>query len=114
MTRIYHNPRCSKSRETVALLREQGIEPEIIEYLRTPQTVAELSALLEIPGIEAQQLLRVKDAAWRELQLELAALTDAEIVAILAAQPALIERPIVIHNGRACLGRPPENVRDIL
>lgn len=113
-TRIYHNPRCSKSRQTLALLRENGIEPEIIDYLRTPQSAAELQALLALPGVEAKQLVRVKEAAWREASYNLDALSDAEIVTILAENPVLLERPIFVHNGCVCLGRPPENVLDLL
>jgi arsenate reductase (glutaredoxin) len=113
-TRIYHNPRCSKSRQTLALLREHGIEPEIIEYLRTPQSAEELQALLNLPGLEAKQLVRVKEAAWREAKQDLAAMSDAEIVSALVDIPSLLERPVVVHNGRTCIGRPPENVLDLL
>jgi arsenate reductase len=113
-TRIYHNPRCSKSRQTLALLREKGIEPEIIEYLRRPQTAEELQALLALPGLAARDLVRVKEQGWQELGRDLASLDDAEIVAILADNPPLLERPIVVHGGRTCMGRPPENVLDLL
>ena len=114
MATIYHNPRCSKSRQTLALLREQGAEPEIIEYLRTPQSVSELQAILALPGLEASQLVRTKEQAWKDLGQDLGSLSSSEIVAILADNPKLLERPIVTHNGRACIGRPPENVLDLL
>jgi len=111
---IYHNPRCSKSRETLALLQSKGIEPTVIEYLKTPPTEATLKTLLKQLGIKPRQLLRTKEEAFKAAGLDRAAVTDAQIVAAMARHPVLIERPIVVANGRASLGRPPEAVLAIL
>ena len=109
---IYHNPRCSKSRATLALLRERGVEPEVIEYLRTPPSAEELRRLLGLLGMTPRQLLRAKDAA--AIGLDTTALDDEALLQTMAANPAAIERPIVVHGERAALGRPPERVLDIL
>ena len=111
---IFHNPRCSKSRATLALLQERGIEPEIRAYLENPPDAAELRRLLEMLGLEARQLLRKGEAEYREQGLGDESLSDDRLIAAMAATPKLIERPIVIANGRAALGRPPENVLEIL
>ncbi|MGO4851207.1 arsenate reductase (glutaredoxin) [Phaeovulum sp. W22_SRMD_FR3] len=105
MTTIWHNPRCSKSRATLALLTEAGITPQIRLYLQDPPSVAELQEALTALGQPALSLLRVKDAP-----KDLATAPEAEILAALAANPALIERPLVLHENRAALGRPPEAV----
>ncbi len=112
--RIYHNPRCSKSRQTLALLEQQGIEPEIIEYLKTPPTKETLKSVLEQLGISARQLLRTGEASYKELNLANPALTDDQLIETMCAHPKLIERPIVINNGQARLGRPPETVLEIV
>ncbi|WP_440997452.1 arsenate reductase (glutaredoxin) [Arhodomonas sp. SL1] len=112
--RIYHNPRCSKSRQTLALLREQGIEPQIVEYLKEPpdaDTLAEITAML---GIGARELMRHKEKEYRELGLDEPELDERTLLKALSAHPRLIERPIVVCNGRAALGRPPEQVLEIL
>lgn len=108
---IYHNPRCTKSRQTLALIREQGIEPAIIEYLNTPPDAKTLAALLKKLGLKPQDLIRRKE--YRQLGLPD---TDdaAELIARMAAHPEIIERPIVVSGSRAALGRPPENVLEIL
>ncbi len=111
---IYHNPRCSKSRQTLALLQERGIEPEIIEYLKTPPTPAELRALLQKLNIAPRDLLRKKDEAYKTTGLQNKSLDDQEVIEIMCANPVLIERPIVITDKQAAIGRPPENVLDIL
>ena len=111
---IWHNPRCSKSRQTLALLRERGIEPEIVEYLKTPPSAGELEAVLEKLGMEPRGLMRRKEAAWREAGLDNPALGRRALVEAMAAHPALIERPVVLAQGKAALGRPPENVLAIL
>lgn len=108
---IYHNPRCSKSRETLALLTERGVDPTVIEYLKTPPTVAELTAILAQLGMAPQDLVRKKDA--KEAGLDLTVSTE-QLIAAMVAHPAVIERPIVVANGRARVGRPPESVLDIL
>jgi len=111
---IYHNPRCSKSRQTLALLRERGIEPRIVEYLRTPPDAETLTRLLGLLGLGARDLLRRKEAPYKELGLDDAAKSEAELVAAMVAHPVLIERPIVVKGERAALGRPPEQVLEIL
>lgn len=114
MVRIYHNPRCSKSRQTLALLEERGIEPEIILYLETPPTAKALTMVLMQLGISARQLLRKGEDAYKENSLSDVSLTDQQLVDIMVANPKLIERPIVINGDKAALGRPPEQVLDIL
>ncbi len=112
--RIYHNPRCSKSRQTLALIEEQGITPEIVEYLKVPPTQEALSLILKQLDISARQLLRKGEAAYKELNLSDDSLTDDHLIQSMCDNPKLIERPIVITNGKAKLGRPPESVLEIL
>jgi arsenate reductase len=112
MIRVYHNNRCSKSRATLALL--EGREVEVVNYLDTPPDAAELKHLLKLLGIPARQLLRSGDAAYKELGLADPALGDAALIAAMVAHPILIERPIVVANGKAAIGRPPESVLAIL
>lgn len=111
---IWHNPRCSKSRQTLALLRERGIEPEIVEYLKTPPAAGDLEAVLDKLDMEPRDLMRRKEAAYREAGLDDPALGRRALVEAMAAHPVLIERPVVLAGGRAALGRPPESVLDIL
>ncbi|MGE0408048.1 MAG: arsenate reductase (glutaredoxin) [Amphiplicatus sp.] len=111
---LYHNPRCSKSRETLLLLRARGIEPEIIDYLKNPPTAKELEDLVEKLGLGAEAILRVKEPAFKALGLDPARLSEAAIVKIIEENPALLERPIVVKGARAALGRPPENALAIL
>ena len=111
---IYHNPKCSKSRQTLALLQEQGLEPQIIRYLETPPDALALKALLNLLGLEPRALMRRKEAPYKALNLADAGLTEAELVAAMVANPILIERPIVTANGKAAIGRPPEQVLSIL
>jgi arsenate reductase len=111
---IFHNPRCSKSRATLALLEERGLEPKIRLYLEDPPDPAELSSILGRLGITARELLRKGEAEYRELGLADAALTDKALIDAMCANPRLIERPIVLNGGRAAIGRPPESVLDIL
>ncbi|GAA3525452.1 arsenate reductase (glutaredoxin) [Zobellella aerophila] len=112
--RIYHNPRCSKSRETLALLEQQGISPEIIKYLDTPPSAAELKALLAKLGMHsARELMRTKEEEYKALGL--AEVTDEDaLLAAMVANPKLIERPIVVKGDKAVLGRPPSQVLDII
>jgi arsenate reductase len=109
---IYHNPRCGKSRQTLELLRTRGIEPRIVEYLKTPPDEAELRRLLKLLGLTPRQLLRKKEAA--EVGLGAAGLDDAALIAGMAKHPIAIERPIVVNGTRAALGRPPEAVLKVL
>ncbi|NRN29648.1 arsenate reductase (glutaredoxin) [Photorhabdus heterorhabditis] len=112
---IYHNPRCSKSRETLALIEEQGINPQIILYLEAPPIVEQLSALLEQLGFnDARQLMRTKEDLYKELNLADEQLTQNDLLKIMVANPKLIERPIVVCGDKAKLGRPPEQVKEIL
>jgi arsenate reductase len=111
---IYHNPRCTKSRQTLALLEERGIKPKVIEYLITPPTEAELKRLLKLLGITARELLRRKEVEYERAGLDRADVTDAEIVRAMVKYPRLIERPIVVSGNKAALGRPPENVLKII
>jgi arsenate reductase (glutaredoxin) len=111
---IYHNPRCSKSRETLSLLRDQGIEPEIVEYLKDPPNAEVLSDLLSRLGLEPRALMRSKEAEYAELGLDDPALSRESLITAMVAHPRLIERPIVVTNGKAALGRPPQAVLEIL
>lgn len=111
---IYHNPRCSKSRQTLALLQEKGIELEIIEYLKTPPDTDTLKSIIERLGIKPAELLRRKEGPYKELQLSTRLDDDAGLIQAMVDNPVLIERPIVLANRKAAIGRPPENVLDIL
>ncbi|MEX2524947.1 MAG: arsenate reductase (glutaredoxin) [Gammaproteobacteria bacterium] len=111
---IYHNPRCSKSRQALALLQERGFEPEIIEYLKTPPDKATLKTILSLLDLEPRQLMRRKEAVYKELALDDDSLGNDDLIEAMIDNPVLIERPIVLANGRAAIGRPPENVLEIL
>lgn len=112
---IYHNPRCSKSRETLALIKEQGIEPTIVHYLETPPDAATLKTLLKELGFtSARQLMRHKEDLYKELNLTDEALTEDQLIDAMINNPKLIERPIVVKGKKARIGRPPEQVLEIL
>jgi arsenate reductase len=111
---IYHNPRCSKSRQTLALLEENGVNPDVVLYLETPPSAAELEALLRKLDIEARQLLRKGEDEYRALGLADENLGDEVLIEAMATNPKLIERPIVEKGETAVLGRPPENVLELL
>lgn len=111
---IYHNPRCSKSRQTLVLLQQHGVTPNIIEYLNTPPTPESLSDLIQLLGIVPRALLRKGEAIYKELNLANSSLSDAQLIQAMCDHPKLIERPIVIANGKAKIGRPPEAVLDII
>ena len=111
---IYHNPRCSKSRQTLELLRNNGHEPEIVEYLKQPPSEARLAEILRMLGKSPRDIMRKGEAAYKDLGLADPSLSDAALIAAMAANPILIERPIVIKDNKAALGRPPESVLDIL
>jgi len=110
---IYHNPRCSKSRATLALLQEHGVEPEIVLYLEQPPSQAALKRLLGKLGVGAAELVRRGEAEYKELGLS-ASSSESSLIKAMAASPRLIERPIVVRGERAVLGRPPENVLALL
>ena len=111
---IYHNPRCSKSRQTLQLIEEQNIHPEVIEYLKTPPSASELKRILKLLNLKPRDLLRRKESEYEQHGLDDESLTDDQIIAIMVAHPKLIERPIVVSGNKAALGRPPENVLEIL
>ena len=111
---IYHNPRCSKSRQTLQLLQEHDAEPDVIEYLKTPPDAATLSKLLDMLGMEPRQLMRTKEAEYKQSGADNPDLNRDELIALMVQHPKLIERPIVVNNGKAAIGRPPEQVLDIL
>ena len=111
---LYHNPRCSKSRQTLALLEERGITPEIIEYLQAPPDAATISGLLTKLSIGAIELMRRREAPFTELGLAGREDDDAALIEAMASHPILIERPIVVAGDQARIGRPPEAVLDIL
>ncbi len=113
-TTIYHNPRCSKSRQTLQLLEERGIQPEVIKYLETPPDEATLKTLLDMLGLEPRQLMRQKEAEYKELGLDNPGLGRDALIRAMIEHPKLIERPIVVKDGKAVLGRPPEDVLEIL
>jgi arsenate reductase len=111
---IFHNPRCSKSRATLALLREQGIEPKVVEYLETPPTADELKEILAKLGLGPRDIIRRGEKVYKELELADDSLPDNALITALAGNPILIERPIVVKGDKAAVGRPPENVLAIL
>ena len=111
---LYHNPHCSKSRQTLALLKERGIEPRIVEYLKTPPSAAELDAILNRLGVAPRALMRTKEEAYAKAGLDDPSLSREQLIAAMVANPILIERPIVVNGERAAIGRPPENVLQII
>ena len=112
--KIYHNPRCTKSRQTLQLLKDRGIEPEIIEYLKTPPSIEELTDILAKLDMEPRDLMRKQEAEYKANGLDNADLDKQALIAGIVNHPILIERPIVVANGKAAVGRPPENVLAIL
>jgi len=114
MLTIYHNPRCSKSRQTLSLLQDQGLEPEIVLYLETPPNSETLTLLLKQLGLEARQLLRRGEQEHKDQHLADANLSEQQLIDAMAKYPKLIERPIVVNGQRAAIGRPPEAVLEIL
>lgn len=114
MITIYHNPRCSKSRQTLQLLVDKGLEPDIILYLETPPDKATLTSLLGKLGLNARQLLRKGEDAYKENSLKNPELSEEQLIDFMVKYPKLIERPIVTKGKKAVLGRPPEAVLDIL
>lgn len=111
---IYHNPRCSKSRQTLQLLTDNGVTPSIIEYLKFPPTAKELDAVLTKLGLDPRDAMRKKEAPYKENGLGDPALSRTALIDAMVANPILIERPIVVAGGKAAIGRPPESVLSIL
>jgi arsenate reductase len=112
--KIYHNPRCTKSRQTLQLLKDQGHEPEIIEYLKTPPDANALEDILVKLDMNPRALMRKAEKEYKACALNEESLSRQELINAMCAHPILIERPIVLANGKAALGRPPENVLTIL
>lgn len=112
---IYHNPRCSKSRQTLELLEQNGVEPEVVKYLETPLSVEALKALYAQLGFSSvRDMMRTKEADYKALGLGDASVSDEQLFVAMAENPKLFERPVVVANGKAKIGRPPEQVLDIL
>ena len=111
---IYHNPRCSKSRQTLQLIEEQGIEPEIVLYLENPPSANKIKEILKMLDLEPRDLMRKKEAEYKEQNLADDGLTKTDLIKAMVETPKLIERPIVVNQGKAAIGRPPENVLEIL
>ena len=112
--KIYHNPRCSKSRQTLELIRQKGIEPEVVEYLKTPPSKSELKDILSRLNMQPRQLMRTKEAEYKDNNLDSVELSNEQLIDAMVKNPKLIERPIVINQHKVALGRPPENVLEIL
>lgn len=111
---IYHNPRCSKSRETLALLQEQGHQPRIIEYLKHPPDAAEIDELLNRLNLQPRELMRTKEKPYLEAGLDNADLARDDLIQAIHDHPILLQRPVVVSNGKAAIGRPPQSVLEIL
>lgn len=111
---IYHNPRCSKSRETLTLIENLGIEPLVVRYLETPPDAATIRKLLGQLDVPARELIRSNEAAYRELGLEDTSLPDDQLIAAITTHPELLQRPIVVVDNKARIGRPPETVLEII
>ncbi|GAB2896613.1 arsenate reductase (glutaredoxin) [Microbulbifer echini] len=114
MWMIYHNPRCSKSRQTLQLLQDNGVEPEVILYLQTPPTADDLKHILQKLGMPARDLLRTGEEPYKQLNLKDKNLSDAQLIEAMVENPILIQRPIVVKDDRATIGRPPENALELL
>ena len=112
--RIYHNPRCSKSRQTLQLLRDKGVALDIVEYLKAPPSASEIKNILDMLKMAPRELMRKKEAPYGERGLADESLSELELIEAMRAEPVLIERPIVVSDGKAVLGRPPENVLTLL
>jgi arsenate reductase len=113
-TRYYHNPRCSKSRAALELLRARHVEPEIVAYLDTPPSAAELRELLALLALPARALLRTGEDEYATFGLADESLSEAALIDAMSTHPRLIERPVFVHGGRAVIGRPPERVLELL
>lgn len=111
---IYHNPRCSKSRQTLQLIEARGIAPRVVEYLKTPPSADELKTILKKLGLRPRDILRTCEPLASELGLKADGVTDEALIASMVANPVLIERPIVVNGSKAAIGRPPETVLAIL
>ena len=111
---IFHNPRCSKSRKTLEIIEINDVEVQVILYLQDPPSVSELNSLLEKLGMKASELVRKRESIIKELDIDLSSISNDDLIAIMAEHPILIERPIVFNESLAIIGRPPENVEELL
>lgn len=111
---IYHNPRCSKSRETLQILTESGQTPRIIKYLETPPSLQELQQLLSLLKLSARDIVRTGEAAYREQGLDDSSVDDETVLNAIVKHPILMQRPIVVRGNQAVIGRPPDNVKQLL
>ena len=111
---LYHNPRCSKSRQTLALIEDRGIKPTIVEYLKTPPNHQQLDSILRVLELEPRELMRVKEAEYKELGLANDVVSRDQLIEAMIATPKLIERPILVVGDQIVVGRPPENALTIL
>lgn len=111
---IFHNPRCSKSRQALGLLQERGIEPEVVEYLKTPLSSQTLQNLCQKIGVNVVDMMRTKEREFKELGLGDRGVTDDELLQAMTQNPILLERPIVVCGDKAVIGRPPENVLKLI
>lgn len=112
--RIYHNPRCSKSRQALELLRSNGIEPVVIEYLKTPPGLQEINQLLGKLGADPRQLMRTNEPEYKALNLDREGISREELIQALHENPKLLQRPVVVTTDKAVIGRPPEKVLEII
>lgn len=112
--KIYHNPRCSKSRKTLEIIESKGFEPEIIKYLERPPSVSEIKAVLNLLDMNPRDLMRKNEADYKDNQFNNDALSDEQLIEMMHKFPKVIERPIVLNKGKAVIGRPPESVLDII
>ncbi|MDC0064601.1 arsenate reductase (glutaredoxin) [Gammaproteobacteria bacterium] len=111
---IFHNPRCSKSRKTLEIIEINDVEVQVILYLQDPPSVSELNSLLKKLGMKASELVRKRESIIKELDIDLSSISNDDLISIMAEHPILIERPIVFNESSAIIGRPPENVEELL
>lgn len=111
---ILHNPRCSKSRQTLALLQENGVEPNVIKYLETPPSEQQLKVIIQNLGVAPRDIMRKKEAEYKECGLDNTDLSDEQMIGLMVKNPKVIERPIVFNDKVAAVGRPPENVLELI
>ena len=111
---IYHNPRCSKSRQTLEILNEKDIDTEIVLYLENPPSAKEVASILQKLGLSSRDIIRKGEEEYKHLNIKDQSLTENELIALMSENPKLIERPIVVKNDKAIIGRPPENVLSLL
>ena len=111
---ILHNPRCSKSRQSLELLKKHGVDPKVILYLKNPPTLSEIKSILKKLNLGPSEILRTGESCFKELAISLEEISDDELIALMTENPILIERPIIFDEQKAVIGRPPENTLDML